>query len=87
MEVCVVTQKSALRGKKPGGGMNTIRQSVMLKVKLIQMEVTSLRLQMRRENQDVLGENCVIDNDGDFALDNKTKHMAWQQLYEKLLNT
>ena len=36
---------------------------------------------------DVLCENCVIDDDGELALDNKAKHMAWQQHYEKLLNT
>ena len=50
-------------------------------------DVFKVAKQMRRENQDVLGENCVIDDDGELALDNKAKHMAWQQHYEKLLNT
>ena len=50
-------------------------------------DIFKVAKQMRRENQDVLGENCVIDDDGELSLDNKAKHRAWQQHYEKLLNT
>jgi hypothetical protein len=41
---------------------------------------------MRLDNQDVLGEKCIKDDDGQLSLDNKAKQRAWKQHYETLLN-
>lgn len=42
--------------------------------------------QMKRENQDVIGEKCIRDDDGVMALDDESKKTAWKQHYERLLN-
>ena len=41
--------------------------------------------QMKRENQDVIGDKCVRDDDGVTAHD-EAKRKAWKQHYERLLN-
>ena len=45
-----------------------------------------LAKQMRRDNQDVMGEKPVKDDSGTLSLDQKAKEKAWKQHYEKLLN-
>jgi hypothetical protein len=49
-------------------------------------DIFKVAKQMRRENQDVLGEKCIIDDEDQLTLDDKAKHRAWQQHYESLLN-
>ena len=41
---------------------------------------------MKRENQDIVGDKCVKDDDGNMAFDDKSKLAAWKSHYEKLLN-
>ena len=41
---------------------------------------------MKNENQDIVGEKCVKDDDGNLAFDEKSKLAAWKCRYEKLLN-
>ena len=45
-----------------------------------------LAKQMRKENQDVVGEKCVRDDAGNLSFSDKDKRKAWKQHYEKLLN-
>ena len=42
--------------------------------------------QMRRQNQDVIGDKCVRNDLGEMALDDEAKKVAWQQHYQRLLN-
>ena len=41
---------------------------------------------MKNENQDIVGEKCIKDDDGNLAFDDKSKLAAWKCHYEKLLN-
>ena len=41
---------------------------------------------MTNENQDIVGEKCIKDDDGNLAFDDKSKLAAWKCQYEKLLN-
>ena len=45
-----------------------------------------LAKQMRKENQDVVGEKCVRDDEGCLSFSDADKKKAWKQHYEKLLN-
>ena len=49
-------------------------------------DIYRLAKQMRRENQDVMGEKPVRNDAGTLSLDQKAKEEAWKQHYEKLLN-
>ena len=42
--------------------------------------------QLRKDNQDVVGEKCVKDDSGNLSFDNEAKKVAWKQHYERLLN-
>ena len=42
--------------------------------------------QMKRQNQDVIGEKCVRNDQGEMALDDEAKKSAWQEHYQRLLN-
>jgi len=42
--------------------------------------------QMKHENLDVKVDKCVRDDDGNLALDDKTKRDVWKQCYKKVLN-
>ena len=42
--------------------------------------------QMKRENQDIIGENCVRNDANELALTDEGKKKAWVQHYRKLLN-
>ena len=42
--------------------------------------------QMKRENQDIVGENCVRNDQGELSLTDDAKMKAWVQHYSKLLN-
>ena len=42
--------------------------------------------QMRRDNQDVMGEKPVKNDAGQLSLDEKSKKEAWKEHYERLLN-
>ena len=42
--------------------------------------------QLRKDNQDVVGDKCVKDDSGYLSSDNEAKKVAWKQHYERLLN-
>ena len=41
---------------------------------------------MKNENQDIVGDKCVKNDDGNMAFDDKSKLAAWESHYKKLLN-
>ena len=41
---------------------------------------------MKRENQDVVGDKCVRDDDGNMSLDDDSKKRAWEPHYRRLVN-
>ena len=49
-------------------------------------DVYQLAKQMRRDNQDVMGEKPVKNNAGQLSLDEESKKEAWKEHYERLLN-
>ena len=40
---------------------------------------------MKSENQDIVGDKCIKDDDGNLAFDDKSKLTAWKSHYKKLL--
>ena len=36
---------------------------------------------MRTENQDVIGEKCMRDDDGNLSIDDVSKKLTWKQNY------
>ena len=49
-------------------------------------DVYRLARQMRRDNQDVMGEKPVKNDAGKLSLDEEAKKEAWREHYERLLN-
>ena len=49
-------------------------------------DVYRLAKQMRRDNQDVMGEKPVKNDAGQLSLDEEAKKEAWREHYEHLLN-
>ena len=49
-------------------------------------DVYRLAKQMRRDNQDVMGEKPVKNDAGQLSLDEEAKKKAWREHYESLLN-
>ena len=49
-------------------------------------DVYRIAKQMKRDNQDVVGDMCVRNDAGELALDNDAKKKAWKEHYERLLN-
>ena len=41
---------------------------------------------LNRENQDIVGDKCVKDDEGNIAYDDEAKLEAWRQHYQRLLN-
>ena len=50
------------------------------------VEIDRLANQMRRENQDVIGDKRVGNNNGQMSLDVDSKKEAWREQYMHLLN-
>ena len=42
---------------------------------------------MVKTNQDIIGEQCMKNNDGVLAVSHEGKKIAWKSYHEKLLNT
>ena len=42
---------------------------------------------MKKTNQDVVGEKCIRNDEGNLASTEEEKKLAWKSHYEKLLNT
>ena len=49
-------------------------------------DIYKLAKQMDRENQDVVGEMCIKDDNGELALTDDKKMKAWVEHYDRLLN-
>ena len=49
-------------------------------------DIFKIAKQLRKDNQDVVGDKCVKDDSGDLSFDNEAKKVAWKQHYERLLN-
>ena len=49
-------------------------------------DIYRLAKQMRRDNQDVMGEKPVKNDAGHLSLDEEAKRAAWKEHYERLLN-
>jgi len=41
---------------------------------------------MKDENQDIVGDKCIKDDNGNMTFDDKSKLDAWKCHYEKPLN-
>ena len=50
-------------------------------------EVFKIAKQMKKTNQDVVGEKCIRNDEGNLASTEEEKKLAWKSHYEKLLNT
>ena len=49
-------------------------------------DICKVAKQLRKDNQDVVGDKCVKDDSGNLSFDNEAKRVAWKQHYERLLN-
>ena len=45
-----------------------------------------LAKQLRRDNQDIMGEKSVKNDAGQLSIDEEAKNEAWKAHYERLLN-
>ena len=48
-------------------------------------DIFKIAKQLRKDNQDVVGDKCVKDDSGNLSFDNEAKKVAWKQHYERLL--
>ena len=49
-------------------------------------DIFKIAKQLRKDNQDVVGDKCVKYDSGNLSFDNEAKQVAWKQHYERLLN-
>ena len=49
-------------------------------------DIFKIAKQLRKDNQDVVGDKCVKDDSGNLSFDNEAKKVAWKQHYDRLLN-
>ena len=49
-------------------------------------DIFKIAKQLRKDNQDVVGDKCVKDDSGNLSFDNEAKKVAWKQHYERILN-
>ena len=42
-------------------------------------DIFKIAKQLRKGNQDVVGDKCVKDDSGNLSLDNEAKKVAWKQ--------
>ena len=49
-------------------------------------DIFRLAKQMSRENQDIVGEMCIKNDDGELAISDDKKLKAWVEHYDRLLN-
>ena len=49
-------------------------------------EIFRIARQMKDENQDVVGEKCILDDAGNLCISVEDKKRAWEQHYERLSN-
>ena len=49
-------------------------------------DIFRIAKQMKKDNQDVVGDKCIKDDTGNLSLTTESKKAAWKQHYERLLN-
>ena len=49
-------------------------------------EVFKIAKQMKKTNQDVVGEKCIRNDESNLASTEEEKKLAWKSHYKKLLN-
>ena len=49
-------------------------------------DVFSVAIEMDHTNQDIIGENCVRNDAGEFVITDEDKIMAWVEHYARVLN-
>ena len=65
---------------------NEAEKVALQKIDPRSVDVYRLAKQMRRDNQDVMGEKPVKNDEGLLSLDEDAKKEAWKKHYERLLN-
>ena len=88
----VEAKRRAYRAWKKGGSReeyNNAKRLAKLAVYQAKQEASladfsDIAKQMMRENQDVMGEKCVKNDEGELALTPEAKKAAWKQHYEGL---
>ena len=50
------------------------------------VEVFKIAKQMKAANRDVVGDTCVRNDNGELAVTDTEKHLAWKEHYQRLLN-
>ena len=51
------------------------------------LEVFRIAKTMVKDNRDIIGEQCIRNDDGGLAINEEDKKIAWKNYYERLLNT
>ena len=49
-------------------------------------DIFRIAKQMKRENQDILGDNCARNEEGNLAISDDDNKLAWVEHYQRLLN-
>ena len=49
-------------------------------------DIFKIAKQLRKDNQDAVGDKCVKDDLCNLSFDNEAKEVVWKQHYERLLN-
>ena len=62
------------------------RKAIMEDINPKSADIYKLAKQMRRDNQDVVGEKPIKNDAGELSLDEETMKKAWKEHYERLLN-
>jgi hypothetical protein len=65
---------------------NGAQKIVLEKIDLKSADIYKLAKQLKRDNQDVIGEKPVKNDAGELSLHEDNMKLAWQQHYEQLLN-
>ena len=50
-------------------------------------EVFRIAKALVKDNRDIIGEQCIRNDDGGLAVSEEDKKVAWKSYYERLLNT
>ena len=96
----VVKRRNGITKGKPGGGMMKLIRLLLKKDGVGKRgsrvvaknnkpgmdDIFKIAKQLRKDNQDVVGDKCVKNDSGNLSFDNEAKKVAWKQHYERLLN-
>lgn len=66
-----------------------VKKAAQEKVRCIKecdTRIFKITKQMKRGNQDVVGEKCVLNDNDKLSFDTNAKNVAWKEFYDQLLN-